>query len=112
VNKIYTVTANFETNLRRLLYFHHPSAREAAQVLGVTEQAVSAWLTGKRRPNANGLMAIDRVYHVGPRELDLSPADFAQLLADRERMAEAEQNVTVNLGRGPEHVIPLNRKRG
>lgn len=42
---------------------------------------VSAWLTGKRRPNANGLMAIDRVYHVSPRVLDRSPVDFAQLLA-------------------------------
>jgi hypothetical protein len=36
-----------------------------------------------------GLMAIDRVYHIGPRDLDLAPADFAQLLADRERMTDA-----------------------
>jgi transcriptional regulator with XRE-family HTH domain len=81
----------FPINLRRLLYFHHSSAREAARVLGVAEHTLSAWLTGKRRPGAAGLMAIDRTYHISPRDLDLPPADFAQLLADRERMAEAEE---------------------
>jgi hypothetical protein len=72
---------------------------------------LSAWLTGKRRPGAAGLMAIDRVYGISPRQLDLPPADFAQLLADRERMAEAEENLRVYLGGKPEHVVPLKRRK-
>lgn len=101
----------FSVNLRRLVYFHHNSAREAARVLEVAEHTLSAWLTGKRRPGAAGLMAIDRVYGISPRQLDLPPADFAQLLADRERMTEAEENLRVYLGGKPEHVVPLKRKK-
>ncbi len=77
----------------------------------MAEHTLSAWLTGKRRPGAAGLMAIDRVYHVCPRDLDLPPADFAQLLADRERMTEAEGNLRVYLGGKPEHVVPLMGRR-
>ena len=105
---------DFAINLRRLLYFHHNSAREAARVLGVAEHTLSAWLTGKRRPGAAGLMAIDRVYHISPRDLDLAPADFAQLLADRERMTDAEENLRVYLGVGPvgkEVVVPIKRRK-
>jgi hypothetical protein len=47
-------------------------------------------------------MAIDRTYHISPRDLDLPPADFAQLVADRERMAEADVNLRVYLGGEPE----------
>jgi transcriptional regulator with XRE-family HTH domain len=103
----------FAVNLRRLLYFHHSSAREAARVLEVAEHTLSAWLTGKRRPGAAGLMSIDRVYHVSPRDLELPPADFAQLLADRERMAEAEENLRVYLGVGGKQVqvLPLKRRK-
>ncbi len=100
----------FPTNLRRLVMFHHSSAREAARALGVTEHAVSAWITGKRRPAAAGLLAIDRVYHVSPRDLDLPPEDFAQLLADRERMLAADENLRVYLGGGKsEHVTPRSK---
>jgi hypothetical protein len=37
--------SDFAVNLRRLIYFHHWSAREAANVIGVSEHAMSAWLT-------------------------------------------------------------------
>ena len=37
--------SDFAVNLRRLIYFHHWSAREAATVIGVSEHAMSAWLT-------------------------------------------------------------------
>ena len=57
------------------------------------------------------LMAIDRVYHISPRDLDLPRADFAQLLADRERIAEVEENLRVYLGGKREHVVPLRRRK-
>ena len=77
----------------------------------MAEHTLSAWLTGKRRPGAAGLMAIDRTYHISPRDLDLPPADFAQLLADRERLAEAEENLRVYLGVGSKKVQVLLLKR-
>jgi transcriptional regulator with XRE-family HTH domain len=106
-------TDAFATNLRRLIYFSHPTAREAARALDVAEHTLSAWLTGKRKPGAAGLMAIDRIYHISPRDLDLPPADFAQLLADRERMAHAEENIRVYLGVGGKQVkmLPLRRRK-
>jgi transcriptional regulator with XRE-family HTH domain len=76
----------FATNLRRLLLFEHRSGKEAAEALGVTEATVSRWLTGKRYPSAEALIAIEKLYDVSPRDLDADPVDFAQKLADPDRM--------------------------
>jgi transcriptional regulator with XRE-family HTH domain len=81
---------NFAVNLRRLLLFEHRTSKEAAGALGVTEASVSRWLTGKRYPSAQALIAIDRLYGVSPRELDGDPVDFAQKLAEPTRMQYAE----------------------
>jgi hypothetical protein len=56
-------------------------------------------------------MAIDRVHHISPRDLDLPRADPSQLLADRERIAEVEENLRVYLGGKREHVVPLRRRK-
>lgn len=82
---------NFAVNLRRLLLFEHRTAKEAAAALGVTEATVSRWLTGKRYPSAEALIVIDKLYGVSPRELDNDPVEFAQRLADPERMGYAAQ---------------------
>jgi transcriptional regulator with XRE-family HTH domain len=82
--------AHFATNLRRLLLFEHHSGKEAAVALGVTDASVSRWLTGKRYPGAQALIAIERLYGVSPRELDEDPVDFAQRLADPARIKYAE----------------------
>jgi transcriptional regulator with XRE-family HTH domain len=82
--------SNFATNLRRLLLFEHRSGKEAAVALGVTEASVSRWLTGKRYPSAEALIAMDRLYGVSPRQLDDDPVEFAQALADPVRMQYAE----------------------
>src|SRR5215207_5230640 len=82
---------NFQTNLRRLIHFEHRSGREAAAALGVTERTISQWLTGKRYPSGQALAVIDRTYGIGPRDLDLDPVEFAQRLADPERMTYTGQ---------------------
>jgi transcriptional regulator with XRE-family HTH domain len=84
---------NFQTNLRRLLFFHHRSAREAARAIGTSERTVSQWLTGKRYPGGQALMTIDRAYGIGPRELDLDEVEFAQRLANPERMEYAREQL-------------------
>lgn len=81
----------FQTNLRRLIHFEHRSSREAAAALGVTERTVSQWLTGKRYPSGQALAVIDRTYGISPRDLDLDSFEFAQRLADPERMTYTAQ---------------------
>lgn len=56
----------------------------------MTEAAISRWLTGKRYPSAQALIAIDRLYGITPRELDGNPVEFAQRLADPARIKYAE----------------------
>jgi len=80
---------NFATNLRRLLLFEHKTAKEAAESLGATPATVSRWLTGKRYPSAEALITIETLYGVSPREIDGDPTEFAQVLADPERIAYA-----------------------
>jgi transcriptional regulator with XRE-family HTH domain len=78
---------NFATNLRRLIHFEHRSGKEAAAALGVTEATISRWITGRRYPSAEALIKIDRRYGISPRDLDSDPVEFAQRLADPDRMA-------------------------
>jgi transcriptional regulator with XRE-family HTH domain len=60
-------------NLRRLIYFHHWSAREAAKIIGVSEHARSAWLTEKRKPGLESIMRIAGLYDIDPRLLTGDP---------------------------------------
>jgi transcriptional regulator with XRE-family HTH domain len=83
----------FPTNLRRLVFFHHASAREASKVLGVSEHAVSAWITGKRRPGVDALMRLSEIYEINPRFLTDDPITFAGVLALPERIQTAENNI-------------------
>ena len=114
---------NFQTNLRRLVHFEHRSGREAAGLLGVTERTVSQWLTGKRYPSGQALVAIDKLYGISPRDLDLDPVDFAQRLADPARMnyvaverdklqmATTKARVKQIRDRQAKRVVPLKRRR-
>jgi transcriptional regulator with XRE-family HTH domain len=107
---------NFQTNLRRLVHFEHRSGREAAQALGVQERTISQWLTGKRYPSGQMLAEIDRLYGISPRDLDLDPDDFAQRLADRERlehvrMAITRARVDQIKSRQGERVVPIKKGR-
>lgn len=84
----------FQVNLRRLLFFHHESAREAAAVIGITEQAISGWLKGTRKPSFATVMKIAEIYEIDPRSLDAQPVwDFAPILGDPERVDRAEENI-------------------
>jgi transcriptional regulator with XRE-family HTH domain len=107
---------NFQTNLRRLVHFEHRSGREAAQALGVQERTISQWLTGKRYPSGQMLAEIDRLYGISPRDLDLDPDDFAQRLADRDRlehvrMAITRARVDQIKSRQGERVVPIKKGR-
>ncbi len=101
--------SDFAVNLRRLIYFHHWSAREAAKVIGVSEHAMSAWLTEKRKPGIDSVMRIAGLYDIDPRRLSGDQLAFAQELADPDRIQHAETNI-VNVAHGAGAVTPLRRK--
>jgi len=101
--------SDFAVNLRRLIYFHHWSAREAAKVIGVSEHAMSAWLTEKRKPGIDSVMRIAGLYDIDPRLLSGDQLAFAKELADAERIQHAEANIG-HAARGGGVVTPLRRK--
>lgn len=84
---------DLQTNLRRLVYFHHKSAREAADVLKTSERTLSAWMTGARVPAYENLMKLAGVYRIDPAALDGDPLKFAKQLADPERIERAEYEI-------------------
>ena len=95
-------------------FFHHESAREAAQVLGVSEHAASAWLSGKSRPALTALMKVAQLYDVDTRLLMGDPLDFAAELGRRERIEATERNLEAQreFARGvvTEFRVPERRK--
>jgi transcriptional regulator with XRE-family HTH domain len=101
--------SDFAVNLRRLIYFHHWSAREAAKVIGVSEHAMSAWLTEKRKPGIDSVMRIAGLYDLDPRLLSGDQLAFAKELADPERIQHAEANIG-HAAAGVGTVSPLRRK--
>jgi transcriptional regulator with XRE-family HTH domain len=80
-------------NIRRLIFFHHRSQREAAQLLGVSEHTVSRWIRGKTEPDSQALMKMAEVYGINPYRLSVEPTEFAKDLADAERIKQAERKV-------------------
>jgi len=101
--------SDFAVNLRRLIYFHHWSAREAAKVIGVSEHAMSAWLTEKRKPGIDSVMRIAGLYDIDPRLLSGDQLAFAKELAEPDRIGHAEANVG-HVVRGVGSVSPMRRK--
>jgi transcriptional regulator with XRE-family HTH domain len=101
--------SDFAVNLRRLIYFHHWSAREAAKVIGVSEHAMSAWLTEKRKPGIDSVMRIAGLYDIDPRRLSSDQLAFAKELADPGRIKHAEANIG-HAAPGVGAVTPLRRK--
>jgi transcriptional regulator with XRE-family HTH domain len=85
--------SNLALNLRRLVFFHHPTAKDAAGVIGVSEHAMSAWLTDKRKPGRDSLLRVAAIYDFDPRLLSGDPLAFARELADPGRISNAEENI-------------------
>ena len=86
----------FPNNIRRLLLFHHQSAKEAAEFVGVSPHAVSAWITGKRRPSSHFLIQVARLYDFDTRVLVYGDdVAFARELARPERIAWATSEVNL-----------------
>jgi transcriptional regulator with XRE-family HTH domain len=95
--------------LHRLISFHHTTARDAANVLGISERTLSAWLNGARQPSTSHLMKLAKLYQINPAHLDTDvtyntwglfhtgaashrvSTDFLRELADPERIRQVDE---------------------
>jgi transcriptional regulator with XRE-family HTH domain len=83
-----------EDNLPRLLGFHKLSARQASELLSISQVALSAISTGKRRPSLDTLMTLAGFFEVSADRL--MTADFNELLpelSDADRYARVEEKI-------------------
>ena len=71
---------------RRALDRHGMSAGDLAEAVGVTRQAVSAWLNGSKLPSVKSLAKV-------AEEVNLSPADLTPHVAGRPYLADLRARV-------------------
>ena len=86
--------SKFGENFARVLGLHALTGRQAARFLGVSEQAVSEWLTGKREPGTSSLVQIASSFEVDALRLMHEPfATVLPQLADPERFDRVENRL-------------------
>jgi transcriptional regulator with XRE-family HTH domain len=84
----------FGENFARVLGLHNLTRRQAARLLGVSEQAVSEWLTGKREPGTTNLVQIASSFEVDAVSLMSEP--FTAVLpqvSDPDRFDRVEKRI-------------------
>jgi len=87
--------SRFGENLARVLGLHALTGRQAARLLGVSEQAVSEWLTGKREPGTASLTRIASSFEIDALRLMNEPfSAVLPQLADPDRFERVEKRLT------------------
>lgn len=103
--------SRFGENFARVLGLHALTGRQAARLLGVSEQAVSEWLTGKREPGTSSLVRITSSFEVDALRLMNEPfTTMLPQLADPDRFDRVEKRLNglewVTDERGYGHLKP------
>jgi transcriptional regulator with XRE-family HTH domain len=85
----------FSENLQRLLGLHRLRARDASELMGISPQALSEWMRGKRSPTLDTLLRVAKFFEL-PVDRLLSES-FEDLLAhdvsDRDRFRRVEEKI-------------------
>jgi transcriptional regulator with XRE-family HTH domain len=85
----------FSENLSRLLGLHALPAKEAAEMLGISQSAFTKWATGKRNPSFTTALLVGEFFGVPADRL--ARADFGCLLegelASSQRFDEVEAEI-------------------
>lgn len=85
----------FRNNLSRLLGLHNLTAREAAQILGLSQSTVGKWGTGLRQPSFATALKVGEFFGIPADRL--ATAEFTDLLqhelADPERFEGVETRI-------------------
>jgi transcriptional regulator with XRE-family HTH domain len=83
-----------QDSLPRLLGFHNLSAREASEHLKISQVALSAISTGKRKPSLDTLLTLSGFFEVpADRLMNASFEDLLPGLCDRERYLRVEERI-------------------
>jgi transcriptional regulator with XRE-family HTH domain len=84
-----------EDNLPRLLGMHNLSAREASELMNVSQVALSAISTGKRKPRLDTLMTVAGFFEVPADRLMTDNFEdlLGSVLRDRERYIRVEEKI-------------------
>ena len=84
-----------ENNLPRLLGMHNLSAREASELLNISQVALSAISTGKRKPRLDTLMTVAGFFEVPADRLMTDNFEdlLTSVLCDRERYVRVEEKI-------------------
>lgn len=114
---------HFADNLERLMGMHKLSAKEAADMLGLSQSVLSKWQSGARQPSFSSALAAGDFFGVPADRL--ARADFSDLLANElaeaGRYAEVEAEIrrrrstlrevgdTKMLGKVPKKVIAMHK---
>jgi transcriptional regulator with XRE-family HTH domain len=86
--------SRFGENFARVLGLHGLTGRQAARLLGVSEQAVSEWLTGKREPGTSSLVQIASSFEIDALRLMNEPfVAVLPQLADPDRFDRVEKRL-------------------
>jgi transcriptional regulator with XRE-family HTH domain len=87
--------ARFQDNFVRLLGLHGLSQHFTAQLLGVSEATMSAWMNGKSTPSLPKAIDIAQLFQISTDRL--MGAEFADLLAnelaDPDRFERVEKRI-------------------
>ncbi len=87
--------SRFGKNFARVLGLHALTGRQAARLLGVSEQAVSEWLTGKREPGTSSLTQIASSFELDALRLMNEPfTAVLPQLADPDRFDRVEKRLS------------------
>jgi transcriptional regulator with XRE-family HTH domain len=85
----------FSGNLNRLLGIHNLTAREAAEILGLSQSTFAKWGTGLRQPSFATALKVGEFFGVPADRL--ATAEFVDLLqhelADPERFQAVEKKI-------------------
>jgi transcriptional regulator with XRE-family HTH domain len=81
----------FPDNLNRLLGMHNLTAREAAQILGLSQSTFAKWGTGLRQPSFATALKVGEFFGVPADRL--ATAEFTDLLENELGNPERFQNV-------------------
>src|SRR5436305_12057630 len=85
----------FKNNLTRLLGIHNLTAREAANILGLSQSTVGKWGTGLRQPSFGTALKVGEFFGIPADRL--ATAEFQDLLqhelADPERFEAVETRI-------------------
>jgi transcriptional regulator with XRE-family HTH domain len=85
--------SKFGDTLQRLGGLHGLNSRQTAQLLGLSEQAVSELIRGKREPSMDTAKRVKNVFMVDPLAMHEGIESILPSICDQERFVKVEKYI-------------------